>query len=219
MAIFDAAKSSPAPGLVISDDGTSISTPTTPYSSGLSTLGVSTGKRYFEATVLSLGGTSAVSVGLATPAVNKANIAGNDNVSVGYATYGTQIRFNGGAVGVDIGASSNGMVIAVAVDFDKLNVWIRGPNGKWNGTATDDPATNTGGLNAAPFYPGLLTTLLGNTLYADISVYDNSAASLNVGDTAFVGPMPAGFVGFAAAAAVTPTPTPTASNNYLWAIT
>jgi hypothetical protein len=70
---------------------------------------------------------------------------------------------NGGNFGYN---SSNGVLRATlttgdtacfALDLDNLKIWFRKGSGNWNGSGTDDPATNTGGKSIS----GISTPVYG----------------------------------------------------------
>lgn len=125
--------------------------------STLSTVGVTSGKWYFETTV-----TTQVSdqqlVGLATPAFTVSNYVGQDAFSWGIIVQNNTSNgqsIHNGVVGTDYGNFTNGDVAMVAFDADAGRIWF-GRNGTWFNSG--DPAAGTGAIYTnvtTPVYPAL----------------------------------------------------------------
>lgn len=150
--------------------------------------GKTTGKYYVEVTI---GGTTFASntgLGINTLSPSWASSPAATNASYTYFTTGN-IWYNGAFTSFTLGAVVAGNVIGIAVDLDNNKVWYRKGAGNWNGNATHNPATNTGGIS--------LSTVAAAGRYWFLSaVADaNSTASyaLNAGDTAFTQTVPSGF--------------------------
>jgi hypothetical protein len=191
---FDPAKVGPAP--ILSNGNLTLTTTVSSYTAAQTLLGKSTGKLYYEVTVNSLGGTNAFSSGIGKTGADLGTVPGNDGSSVGYSIFDSCFRLNSSQAFVSLGSVVAGSVMCVAVDFANKNVWIRVNAGNWNGVSTDNPATNTGGLNGAGYYAGGLNTLFTGPMFAELAVYNNSQGTINLGATAFAQSMPAGFVGW-----------------------
>lgn len=186
---FDPAKKSA--GATLSNGNLTVTTTPAAYSSALTVLGRTTGKLYAEFTINSGGGSNAISFGLANASANLASIAGVDANSVGYSRFDFQFRFNNSSSSIDLGTWTTGSRFDIAVDFALKDVWIRGPNGSWNGVGAN-PSAGTNGLRATTY--ATLGNLFAAPLYLMGSVYNTSQGTLNVGASAFAGSVPSGFV-------------------------
>lgn len=163
---------------------TSVNTGAT--SIGLATSAVTTGqKRYFEVTVNSLSSQASAGLALSGVSFTYGRWLGEGSDSVGYENNGN-VYTSGGQIGT-VGAYGSGAVISVAVDFAAGKVWFRLNGGNWDGSPTDNPATNTGGFThgiTGSLYPGYMLQ------------YDNTTpcqVTANFGATAFVYTPPSGF--------------------------
>lgn len=80
--------------------------------------------------------------------------------------------------------------LCFAVDFANKKLWYRVGNGNWNGSGTDNPATNTGGIS--------FSSLIGTgDVYPVVNVYTpNGQSTANFGATSFTHTPPSGFTGF-----------------------
>jgi len=99
------------------------------------------------------------------------------------------IWFNGSATGKTLGVRANNDIIDVAVDFTHLTGWIRANAGNWNGDIAANPATNTNGVSLAAVFASQSAFVLGTSN----NNINGIAGTLNVGATAFVHVVPAGF--------------------------
>ena len=187
---FDPAKKST--NAVLSNGNLTIATVPAAYSSALTITGQTLGKRYAEWTVNALGGSSAISIGIGNVSANLGSIAGTDTNSCGWSRFDNSFRFNNSQVAAPIGTVSAGSRLDVAVDFGLPDMWIRGPSGLWNNNASANPATGVNGLRALSY--ATLNTLFASALYLMGSAFSNSQGTINTGDTAFSGAMPAGFI-------------------------
>src|SRR5580765_3480148 len=150
--------------------------------------GKSTGKYYFEVNVSSsgFGVNSCVGVETLSPAWNI--IAPNS--TSGCVTYsGGSIWYNGGSQTGTLGLWVTGDTICVALDLTNSKVWFRRNGGNWDGNATHNPATNTGGISISTLVasgrPWFIFTNVGS---GEVSTY-----TLNSGDTTFAQSVPSGF--------------------------
>lgn len=152
------------------------------------TVGKSTGKYYFEATMSTWVGTGA-EIGLATSSavLVGGGVAGQAVVTKSLGGVNGSIYINGTYSGSNLGLRSSGDIIGVAVDLAAGLIWFRvAPSGNWNGSGTANPASGIGGIS--------LGALAGSTLfplYAAAST--GQVATANFGASAFTGTMPSGF--------------------------
>ena len=147
-----------------------------------------TGTIYFEVTALTHG--FGLLVGLA-PLTAPASNFWTDSASVSYRSNGI-IHYGGQPQGVlnAQGAKENGArwslpndTIGMAVDYDNGQVWLRGPDGSWQG-ANADPAQNMGALT---------TFDVTKDLYPLIGVFSQASVRINLGQEPFVHAQPSGF--------------------------
>lgn len=161
------------------------------------TVGYTTGKRYFEITVDTTPSGNGWLMGIMNSAGSLATFVGGDSKGFGYQVEGT-CWYNAGAVtGAHMRAPSQNAVIGVSVDLTNKLIWASDLSLEptvWNfGTAgTQNPNTGQGGhaLNA--------TIVDGTAVYPAFSGLNaggthNDAATINCGDSAFVGTVPTGF--------------------------
>jgi len=117
------------------------------YSAGFGTRGVTTGKYYWETTLVGSSiATLNASVGIGNTLSSTATWLGNLADSVGY--YSGAI-WNNNAAQLTLAAYASGAVICHALDLVNKKYWVRvGVAGNWNNDviATQNPATNTGGF-------------------------------------------------------------------------
>ena len=177
----------------LSNGNLTVTTTPSAYSTALSTTSKSSGKWYFEATVNSVGGTTALTFGLAR-SLPSGNEIGAFAGQVSFAVFGPGFLANGTTKSTGSGAA-NGQVIGVAADFTDTNVWIFVPaSGLWNNTVGDNPGTNTGGLNDSTWFNGGLTSaVFGSPLFAGLSVYNSSQLTINFGALPYTHAIPSGF--------------------------
>lgn len=147
-----------------------------------------TGKIYFEATAMTDG--PGMVLGLAPLSLPNRNFLSDDDAiayrSNGLAYFGGQDQGVLNAQGDRENAerwSNRNDTIGMAVDFDNGQVWLRGPDGAWQG-ANADPVQNTGALS---------TFDVTKELYPLIAVFSQSSVRINLGQEPFVHQQPAGF--------------------------
>jgi hypothetical protein len=139
------------------------------YSAGFGTRGVTTGKFYWETTLVgtSIASTDA-SVGIGNTSSSTATWLGNLADTVGY--YSGAI-WNNNAAQLTLATYTSGAVICHALDLVNKKYWVRvGVAGNWNNDAiaNQNPATNTGGfaipaaVTAQPVVPAF--NLFSNTM-------------------------------------------------------
>lgn len=191
-----------AANATLSNGNLTITTNTTPYSAARSTTSKTTGKSYFEVTINAVGGTTAFGWGVADASATLTSIPGFDADGTGYSIFDSSFRWNNSSSPKSLGTLTNSSVVGVALDMTNKNAWIIGPSLVWDGTVGDNPDTNTGGLNGSGFYNGQLNTMLGGSVFAMVSVYNNSQGTVNFGATAFTYTVPSGFSAWDAAPVV-----------------
>ena len=100
-----------------------------------------------------------------------------------------------------IGAISSGSIVGVALDLNTNQIWMRiCPSGNWFNVATNNPATNVGGLS--------ITSITGGNIFPAFgSGVSGEKVTANFGDTgAFFGAVPSGFIaGYPVAGVPPPT--------------
>lgn len=151
----------------------------------------STGKRYFEITLTTLlAGGSGKGVGVVDVGTSYTNFGSSALHGAGMYTGSGNIWTNGGNSSVSLGARSTGNVIGIAADFDNGKIWFRvAPAGNWNNNVANDPATNVGGIACVtPTYTMGPICTFGGTGGTAGNVF-----TFNLGASAFVGAVPAGF--------------------------
>lgn len=146
------------------------------------------GKYYFEVTAVTNCGTDG-GIGIADSTATLTTIGS----TVGHAA---MVFFNTGNIwvntvssGLTIGSFAANEVVCVAVDLDNERIWFRKNAGNWNGSAANDPATNTGGRDLS----GFLTTGVTSVFAAACSNSTTCNMTVNFGDSGFAQAVPSGF--------------------------
>ena len=147
----------------------------------------STGKYYVEFTITGVLGGPDTGIGIATSSAALTIGATSTGGLICYAGTGN-IYFNGSFTSISTGGSTGiGTVWCMAIDLANSKGWFRINGGNWNGSGTDNPATNTGGINIATLFPT-------NAAYAFFCANANAAGvTANFGGTAFSFTVPSGF--------------------------
>ena len=150
-------------------------TTTTGSTSAIGTIGVSSGKWYFEITP----STSLSVIGVAPPSTFNTEI-GSTATSYGYLSNGN--KFNNGSSTAYGSTYTSNDVIGVALDLDNGKIWFS-KNGTWQ--ASGNPAAGT---NAA-------FTGISGTFAPTVSRYTSTeqSGSLNCGQRTFSNAAPSGF--------------------------
>jgi hypothetical protein len=164
------------------------------------TYGHSTGKWYFEVTVGSTYAGGDTGPGIMTFAAARDTFG--QNATGGVIVYPAgAIYYNGSPAGLNIGAQTAGNIIGVAVDLTNMKIWFRVQLGSWNGSGTDNPATNTGGIS--------ISTVFGSAAAYPVQAFgpsaNGSASTVNFGATTFVNGPPSGFLAWSNPAFAVPT--------------
>jgi hypothetical protein len=150
--------------------------------------GQSSGKYYIEITPTgTFGGNTCIGVNTLSPSWSSA-ISNDLSGSYLYFSSGT-IYYNGTSSGFTVAAVASGNVICIALDLTNNKVWFRKNAGSWNGNATHDPATNTGGISIAT----LVATGRRWFVIAGAGLTATPVFTLNAGDTTFAQTVPSGF--------------------------
>lgn len=197
--------------LIYSNNDSTITTTPAAWVSAMSVSSRNTGKWYAEYQINALGSINAIALGIGSTAVALTNVSGLDAHGLSYSLYDYNIRANNnGTKNLSVAVAAGGF-LAIAVDLDSKDVWFRGSSGLWNGLADANPATGAMGLKSASFYNTALLGLNDTDLHLIASVYGNSIGTLNIGQSSFVGAIPAGFSAWNTVAATASTPTATPS--------
>lgn len=97
---------------------------------------------------------------------------------------------NGTDMGALLSAISNGDIFGIALDLTRKLIWFKkvsGTPGLWNGSATDDPATQSGGI-AIP-----IGSLKPSCTFGGTGGTASRVITANFGQSAFTGSVPTGF--------------------------
>lgn len=143
------------------------------------------GLLYYEATFTAAVGAEC-GVGWANATASLAAAMGSTANSVMLRFLSGVVRLNNVSINSGNPAGVVTSTVCVALDLANSRIWFRFGNGPWNGSATADPATNTGGalisaLAAGPYFPMFSANGSGSSVRA------------NFGATNMVYPVPAGF--------------------------
>jgi hypothetical protein len=159
--------------------------------------GKTSGKFYFEVKPLTTPSGNYTQYGIAVSTVDKDMLWLGNGIATFYP-YGNSgspsYLGNGGNTAIS-GLSGTSIIandlVGIAVDLDNKTIWFRVNGGNWNGNATHNPATNTGGFSfsalSGTFHPIFGSEIIGHS------------ATYNFGATAFGATAPSGFTGWAAA--------------------
>ncbi len=151
------------------------------------TSGKTSGKYYFEVTLTTLtaGPNRAVGIGTTASTYSTLGVA---------QQFGCIMQMNGNIFTLAeggfaaLGARSAGNVIGIAPDLDNRRVWFRvSPAGTWNASGTANPATNVGGATIPA------GTLVPYCVFGGAGGTAGNVFTMNLGASAFVGAVPAGF--------------------------
>lgn len=147
--------------------------------------GLSSGKNYWECTMVSWVSNTGIGVALATAAFN-AHV-GNNAATSGILGANGGIYVHGNYQGASLPVSG-GEIIGIALDMTNGLIWYRVcPSGNWNNSGTANPAAGAGGFALGSLLPGPLYPFWnGQTI--------NDSVTANFGAGAFSGAVPAGFI-------------------------
>jgi len=151
--------------------------------------GKTSGKWYFEITwtAVTSGIGSNLGIGVGTTASTYTGMGNGGTTGITHYLAGSYYS-NGSVVSTGTGGWSVGQVAGIAYDLDNRRFWARqSPSGVWNGSGTNNPATNVGGyvIPAGTMVP--FVTFGGSTGAA------NNVFSANFAGP-FVGATPSGFI-------------------------
>lgn len=148
-----------------------------------STVGVTTGKYYFEVTWNEFTG-SFIGVGIGDGDASVENFYGSD--ANGLILLNNGEVYQSGVVLTTVASSAETNISGIAFDANAKLVWFRTSGGLWNNSGTADPATGVGGI---AFGAGM-----SGTYYAAVGVQTapNDQMTANFGPT-FSGTPPTGF--------------------------
>jgi hypothetical protein len=154
------------------------------------TEGKTTGKYYFEQTIMALTLSPNRGAGIGTTASTYTTMGNNATTGVNMYPNTGSVYSNGAPAppGISIGARAAGDVVGYAVDLDNRRIWMR-PNttGIWNGNAANNPETNVGGV----IIPA--GTMVPFCTFGGTSGTAGSAFKANFGASRFNGVVPVGF--------------------------
>jgi hypothetical protein len=152
-----------------------------------STVGLSTGKHYFEIqATLSGASTSGSGEGICISSAPLTSVGVNATNALLVFRFGN-IYFNGVDTTKSIGFLTFSNVVCFAIDFVNLRAWVRRDNGNWNGDAAANPATNTNGIDISAVF-GSNAAYVVQTFAAN-----GDTSTANFGGSAFVQTVPSGF--------------------------
>jgi hypothetical protein len=155
--------------------------------------GQTTGKYYFEATYPndtrnSVNLSANLFVGIADGSAILNQPPGFLNQTVIALHGGGTILFWNGSLAMD--NPVRGDTICVAADLGHGKVWWRVNNGNWNGSALDNPATNTGGLS---YLTDVVTAFTPPVYPFWMAGFSEGLVTANFGDLPFLYSPPSGF--------------------------
>ncbi len=171
-------------------------TATNSWMTAAATLGLASGKWYFEAVPTGMDSNNYMMIGVADLGVwSIVSSPSVWNSGTGYLYYGAEgKKYNGGANATYGNTYTNNDVIGVAVDVDNGKIWFS-KNGTWQ--ASGDPAAGT---NAA------YTGITAKPLTPVISSYSNNTViNINFGQRPFAYTAPSGFKALCTANLPAPT--------------
>ena len=98
---------------------------------------------------------------------------GNDGNSMGYGSDGN-IWYNGSIYLGGLQTWGDGDIIDIIINNDVSTMWVRVNGGNWNNSLSDNPETNTGGLEIIgdPFYPVLCPGYEGTMIAQNSPTYN-----------------------------------------------
>lgn len=157
-------------------------------STALGTTSVTTGKYYWETTIICvvLNSGAGPGIGNASTSVTTTGL-GDQNNSIGW--YGNSgVVWNNSAAGTHWEAWASGDVLALALDLPNGKIHGRVNAGNWNNIVGNDPATNTGGF----VLPGTVTV----PLFPGVSVFNTNlpdVATMRFASSSWTFAAPSGF--------------------------
>lgn len=150
----------------------------------LGALPLASGKAYFEVEFTSGTSSGNASVGVAQQnEILTAQVGYNGQDDVGIFQSSGNIYSNTSKVGTGTSFGTAGNIVCVALDAVNRLVWLRVGSGNWNGSATANPATGTGGIAVAG----------SASLCAAICTDESAVFAANFGASAFAQSVPSGF--------------------------
>lgn len=134
-----------------------------------------TGKVMFSITQNTATITDTMAVGLCNYDGNIAFYPGGDTNTIGYYSSGIVYYSDGPLVTGLPTFLDNGQIIDLAVDRNTNLMWVRIDGGNWNGNVSENPATNTGGIQI------MQGTTTDPNLYLMVSVgYDANLGAMSI---------------------------------------
>ena len=155
-----------------------------------------TGKVMFSITQNTATITDTMAVGLCNYDGNIAYYPGGDTNTIGYYSSGVVYYNDGPLVSGLPTFLDNNQIIDLAVDRNNDLMWVRIDGGYWNGNVSENPATNTGGIQI------MQGTSTDPNLYLMVSVgYDSNLGTMSI-NTSNAYPVPSGYTFIAGGANV-----------------
>lgn len=150
--------------------------------------GETTGKFYYEATLVDWATSGSIGIGgIAVTTTTYSVLQANGTGGVMLQSSGGSIWTNG-TVPYSIGTRANGDVLGFAIDLDNRRFWCRvAPSGYWNNNLTADPATNINGITIPS------GTMVPFCTFGGASTGPFNNVTTNFGLTGFTGTVPTGF--------------------------
>jgi hypothetical protein len=147
----------------------------------------SSGKLYFEYTSGPWNSSSDFScMGITTASQSFTNIGTSFGPNSLITFSDTSTFFNGSSAGTILGGSAQNSVWSWAIDLDNKKVWIRKNGGVWNNVGTQNPETNTGGIDISAVFTS-------NAAFPFFAPHHNAVLTANFGQNAFTYAIPFGF--------------------------
>ena len=145
------------------------------------------GKWYFEIAWTTVINGGNIGMGLGSTASTYTSMGGSGSTGPILFKSGN-IYFGGSNAGSYFSARTSGQLMSVAADLDNRKIWWRNsPSGDWNGSPSNSPATNVGGLTI-PAGGMVPFVTFGGTSGVASNVF-----TANFGQSAFTGAVPSGF--------------------------
>lgn len=158
----------------------------------ISSLTETTGKFYFESTIVYTNSTQISNTGSGLANLSQPN---NTHINQPFAA---GVRFVDGVIlvagashGSTGGTFSTTDVAGIAIDFGAKLFWARNGAGNWNGNATNDPSTGVGGVDFSTITVG--TGYGAAAFVGSVNPPAGSTVTTNFGASAFANAAPSGF--------------------------
>jgi hypothetical protein len=146
------------------------------------------GKYYFEWKLTGTPNGSNTGVEVCREDATLSSMGSTTNLLCGCFISVGNIWNNGSFTGKTVGAFATNDVGCSAIDLDNKRAWFRKNGGNWNGDATANPATNTGGIDISGWFTGV------HVIYPSATFNTTTSSFVtNFGDSSFTQTTPSGF--------------------------